>query len=152
MDLFLKNNNKNKEKNKKFLFGLLFSFLLFYSLVPLFFASAQMPANNCDDYCSSYDSATHSYRLEEPAGTTCLCSPTPSISELIARIVRYAFYVAILITPLMIIVGAYYIMTSGGDPERVKLGKGIIVWTLVGFAIIISSRVIIAIVKDFLGQ
>ena len=74
-----------------------------------------------------------------------------TIPELIERIVQYVFWIAVVLAPLMILVGAFYFMTAAGDPKRVETGKKIIIWTIVGLGIILFSRAIISIIRSVLG-
>jgi len=74
-----------------------------------------------------------------------------SVPALVNRITNYAFYIGIILAPLMILVGAFYFMTAAGDPNRVETGKKIIFWTIVGLAIILFSRAIISIIRSILG-
>ena len=74
-----------------------------------------------------------------------------SVQALINSTINYIFLLSLVIAPLMILVGAFYLMTSAGDTKRVDTGKKIIFWEVVGFAIILFSRVIISIIKAILG-
>src|SRR4030042_4753700 len=68
--------------------------------------------------------------------------PIGTFPELVERIVGFIIILAVIITPLMIIIGAFYILTAGGDPKRVSTGRTIIIYTLIGLAIILFSRAI----------
>ena len=74
-----------------------------------------------------------------------------SVPALINNIVKYVFWIAMVLAPLMILVGAFYFMTAGGNPERVKTGQKIILWTIVGLAVILFSRGIISVIRSILG-
>jgi len=52
---------------------------------------------------------------------------------------------------LMIIIGAYYLVLSGGDPQRAATGKKVIVYALVGVAIITLALGIWKLIKMILG-
>lgn len=73
-----------------------------------------------------------------------------TIPELVNVITTWAFYLGMILAPLMILVGALYFMTAGGNPERVKTGQKIIFWTIVGLGIILFSKVIINIIEGIL--
>ena len=74
-----------------------------------------------------------------------------TIPELIDRIVQYIFWIAMVLAPLMILVGAFYFMTAAGDPKRIETGKKVILWTIVGLAVILFSRGIIAVIRSILS-
>jgi len=55
------------------------------------------------------------------------------------------------IVPIMVIVAAYFFLTSGGDPEKVRTAKRIIFWTFIGLIIVLLGKGIVAIIKQVLG-
>jgi len=74
-----------------------------------------------------------------------------SVPALINRVVNYVFWIAVVLAPLMILVGAFYFMTAAGDPKRVETGKKVILWTIVGLAVILFSRGIISVIRSILS-
>jgi len=86
-------------------------------------------------------------------GVVVICNPLQAcdIQELIDIIINFIFYVALAIVPLMVLIGAFYILTAAGDPKRVETGKKIILYTVIGFAIILFARGLIAAIRHFFG-
>jgi D-alanyl-lipoteichoic acid acyltransferase DltB (MBOAT superfamily) len=76
---------------------------------------------------------------------------TKSFQELLDAIYNFVFWVAIAIVPIMIIVAAFYFLTSGGDPEKVRTAKRVIFWTFIGLIIVLSSKGISSII-EFLSK
>lgn len=74
-----------------------------------------------------------------------------SFQGLIEGIINFIFWVGVALLPLMIIIGAFYLLTSGGDPERVRKAKKIIIYACIGLVIILLARGIISIIKQVLG-
>ena len=74
-----------------------------------------------------------------------------TFGDLIDAIIKFIFYITVVIAPLMIIIGAFYILTAGGDPKKIGTGKNIIIYTLVGLAIILLARGLIAIIESLIG-
>ena len=74
-----------------------------------------------------------------------------SISALIDRIVTYIITIATILLPLAVIYAAYLFMSSGGDTEKITLGRKTILWTVVGYALILISKGVTLIVADILG-
>lgn len=74
-----------------------------------------------------------------------------TIEELIEAIVNFMLWVAIAITPLMVIIAAFYWLTSAGNQERIKTAKNIILWTCVGLALILFANGLISAIKYLLG-
>lgn len=65
------------------------------------------------------------------------------------KIVNAIFYVAIPIVTVMVLIGAFQILVSAGNPEKVQTGKRTILWAVAGFAIIIVGLGITSIIKSF---
>jgi len=74
-----------------------------------------------------------------------------SFQELIEGIINFIFWLAVAIVPIMIMVAAFYFLTSGGDPERIRTAKRIIFWTVIGLAIILLAKGIISVIKQIIG-
>ena len=73
-----------------------------------------------------------------------------TIPELVEVITNWAFWLGMVLAPLMILVGAFYFLTAAGDPKRIATGKKVILWTIVGLGIILFSKVIISIIESIL--
>ena len=89
------------------------------------------------------------------AATTKVEIPNPlkvnSVSALIDRIVTYIIEIATLLLPLAIIYGAYLFMSAGGDMEKITMGRKTILWTVIGYALILISKGVTLIIADILG-
>jgi len=88
-----------------------------------------------------------------PPDKICICNPlrAKSFEELIDRIINFVLWIAIAIAPLMIVIAAFHILTSGGDPKKVETGKNIILYTIVGLFIVILAKGIVIIIRGILG-
>ncbi len=75
-----------------------------------------------------------------------------SLGEFIETIINFLFWLALISAPLMILVGAFYFMSSGGNPAKVETGKRVILYTVIGLFIILFARGIIAILRMILGS
>ena len=86
------------------------------------------------------------------AGAIRICNPIQAceFNELIENIISFIFNVAVALAPLMIIIGAFYIMSAGGNPKRIETGKNIILYTVIGFAVILFARGLINIIQNIL--
>ena len=74
-----------------------------------------------------------------------------TFEELIGKLIDFIFYVAVAITPLMIIIAAFYFLTSAGDPDKVRTAKSIIFWTIIGFTIVLLAKGIISMIRQVIG-
>ena len=96
------------------------------------------------------DSACH---LEGGGNATSYRNPLlwQDIPEFAHRGVIFFFTLALYSSPLLILIGAYVLLTSGGSSEKIAKGKKIIIWTLVGLAIMLLGKAIITFIKMLLG-
>ena len=70
--------------------------------------------------------------------------------ELVDGIVDFIFNISIVIVPLAIVIGAFFLLISGGDPEKIKTGKSIILYSLIGLVIVLFAKGLIAMIEDIL--
>jgi len=63
-----------------------------------------------------------------------------SLEEIIQNIINFIFTAALFIVPLMIIIAAFMMATASGDTAKVVLAKKIILWTVVGFLVVLLSK------------
>ncbi|MEK7574006.1 MAG: pilin [Patescibacteria group bacterium] len=85
------------------------------------------------------------FTLPNPLGTT------STFAEIIDRVTGYLIVIAAPIATLMILLAAFKILTAGDNPENLKSAKQMILWTVVGYAIILVSKGITLIIKQLLG-
>jgi|GEM_PF-6097115 len=74
-----------------------------------------------------------------------------SIEDLLRAVAGFLLTIAIPIATIMVIIGAFQILTSGGSPDKVTTGKKTIIYAVVGLAIIALFRVLLAILGQLLG-
>ena len=55
-------------------------------------------------------------------------------------------------TYLMIFIGAFQMMTGAGNPEKIKQGRQTITYAIIGYALLLLSTGIIAVVRDVLTK
>jgi len=63
-----------------------------------------------------------------------------TLTDLMNTIVNFLFYLAIAITPIMLVIAGFYYLTAAGEPEKINTAKRIILYTLVGLVIVISAK------------
>lgn len=111
------------------------------------FILAKPKASDCSQYCKNPG------KYDPPAGQVCLCNPLQyeKFEDLVNAIINFIFTLSLAIVPLMIIIGAFYILTAGGEEKRVATGKNIITYTLIAFAIILLAKGLVALIKQIIG-
>jgi len=73
-----------------------------------------------------------------------------TLDELIEGVINFIFTIATAVFPLMIVIGAFYFLTAAGNPQQVQTAKTIILYTIIGYAIILISRGLIYIVRNII--
>lgn len=73
-----------------------------------------------------------------------------TFGELIDAIIIFIFNIALVLAPLFIIIGGFYFVAAAGDAEKIQTGKRIILYTLIGFLIILISRGLVEVIKGLI--
>ncbi len=77
------------------------------------------------------------------AGTT--------IFTIIQSIIGYLIKIGAPILAIMVIYGGFLILTAGDSPEKVKSGKDVILWAVVGYTIVLCSWGVIYIMGEIIA-
>ena len=73
-----------------------------------------------------------------------------SLEEMAEAIINFLFWTTIVLCPLIIVIGAFFIITAAGDPGKVKKGRTIIAYAAIGLAIVLLSRGLVALVRSLI--
>ncbi len=82
--------------------------------------------------------------LDNPAGSD-------TIEGLVHNITSALVIIATPIVAIMILIGAFQILFAAGDPEKFKRGKKTILYTVIGYAIILVASGITSIINNVLS-
>jgi hypothetical protein len=88
----------------------------------------------------SFVSAT---MIRNPVGTT-------SIVELINAIIDWMVQISSILVVIFIVIGGMFIAIAGGDTNRLDLGKKTIIFSVVGYLIILSAKALITFFASWL--
>ena len=88
-----------------------------------------------------------------PTGSVCIQNPltTSKFTDVVDRILNILFFAAIAVAPVMILVAGFRFLTGGGNPETLKGARQMLIWTAVGFGIILLSKGIVIILRNVIG-
>ena len=90
-----------------------------------------------------------------PVLTSAVEFPNPlqyeTFDELVTAIISFIFKIAVVVTPLMVMIGAFFLLTAAGDPKKVGTGKTIISYALIGLVIILLARALIYMIERVIG-
>ncbi len=104
-------------------------------------------ADDCTEYCANPE------ELEMPDGQVCFCNPLKGegLDAITTPIINFIFNISLFVVPLLVVVGAFMITTAAGDENKMKSGKKMIIWTLIGFILILLSRGLSDLLEAVLG-
>ncbi|MFH1423391.1 MAG: pilin, partial [Candidatus Nealsonbacteria bacterium] len=94
---------------------------------------------------------------ESEASSDCpanqICNPLKfkSIECLICAIITFLIKLAIPVATVMFVIAGIMFVTAAGDPERFKKAKRVMIYTAVGFSIILVARGLISVLQSLLG-
>lgn len=74
-----------------------------------------------------------------------------TFGDVVKKITEGLGQVAIPIVAIMVIVGGFMIMTAGGKSEKVTTGRNVILYAVIGYAVILLASVVVDILQNLLG-
>lgn len=84
------------------------------------------------------------FKIENPLNAT-------SFDAVLDKLINFIFWVGITVAPVMLIIAGFMLVTAMGDPMKVDRAKKMILYTLIGLAIVILAKGLIAVLKSILG-
>ncbi len=75
----------------------------------------------------------------------------PTLMKLMEHLVRLLFWLGITGMTLVVLYGAYLMITSGGDPTKFAKGQKAITYAVLGLILILLSWAIVAIIRSVLS-
>ncbi|MEK7612001.1 MAG: pilin [Patescibacteria group bacterium] len=77
--------------------------------------------------------------------------PSKSLEQILNDLIGFAVGLGLTIATLMIIWGGYQILFAKGDPTEFENGKRTITYAVIGVAVLLISRALIALIKEIIG-
>ena len=111
------------------------------------FASA-IETDDCEVYCADVENNTTA------EGTICYCNPLGDkigLEAITGPIIDFIFKISIVVVPVLVVYGAFMIITAAGDADKIKQARAIIFWTLIGFVIVLLSRGVSDLIEVIIG-
>ena len=75
----------------------------------------------------------------------------PTLGQIVGTIVKYVMAFSGFILLILIIFGGFTLLTSAGNPDKVKKGQSLLVSALIGFAIIFVAYWLMQIIEIIFG-
>ena len=133
---------------KKFLPALVLLGFLTVMLVPMI-VSAQVTQCTLKHDITDFDpvctaGATVTEAVTKAWGMCCLLDAVYTVTD-------WIFFIIIVVVGLLVIWGAFTIVTAGGAPEKATSGRNFILYALIGLAVALLAKAIPSIVSALLG-
>ncbi len=90
-------------------------------------------------------------KLENPLGGTGTIGEVTSPTKLIGNIIKTILTIVGALALAMFVYGGFTWLTSSGSPEKVKKGKDILIWAVIGLIVIFTSYTAVDFVLTALG-
>ncbi|GEM_PF-2469868 len=74
-----------------------------------------------------------------------------TFADLINNVINFLFTIAVILAPILFVVAGVIFMTAAGDPGKVKTARSMLLWTIVGFGVILISKGLVTVLKSILG-
>lgn len=81
-------------------------------------------------------------------------NPLPGVDNpvtLINKIIGGLLPIAVALTSLVILWGAFQLLSSSGNPEKIERGKKTILWAVIGLVIVLVAQGIAFVIQDVTG-
>jgi cytochrome bd-type quinol oxidase subunit 2 len=101
-------------------------------------ASVAAVANPADNLCSGSN-----FNIDTNAGGNCGTTDGTSINELLRKIVNVISAIVGVVAVIMIVVGGFKYITSGGDSNNVSGAKNTIIYAIIGLVIVALAQLIV---------
>jgi hypothetical protein len=73
------------------------------------------------------------------------------IMTVLENVVNWLFSILLVVAAIFIIVAAYYFVTATGNPETISKARTFVLWALVGVAVAVAARGLVALVRRIVG-
>jgi hypothetical protein len=88
-------------------------------------------------------------------GTDAVTLPNPlgegtTLIGLIEKITRWGFTFAIAVVPIIVVVGAFQMLTAAGNPEKFAKGQKTVLYAVIGLVIMAAATGIVSLVESLL--
>lgn len=71
-----------------------------------------------------------------------------SFEELMDTVISFFVTIGVVIAPIVILYAGFLFLTSGGEPDKVKNARNLILYCLIGLGILLLGKGLISVIKD----
>ncbi|MDO8633035.1 MAG: pilin [Candidatus Wildermuthbacteria bacterium] len=139
----------------------IFAVTLLLALASVFVWSSVSAVQECETYCTQVNAEVQRAQQEkrdpvlpaQPAGFSCICNPlqAKTFTDLINNIMNFLFGVSIVVIPIMVVFAGFMFLTAGGNPAQFTKARGLLLWTAVGFGVILLAKGLTTVLRQIIG-
>lgn len=125
--------------------------LLILALASMFFIAAPMAAMAAAESPDSQDqlcSGAINQQIDSGGSCSSVSGGTSSLNDKIAKVINLLSVIVGVIAVIMIIIGGFRYITSGGKQESVTTAKNTILYAVIGLIIVALAQVIVKFVLE----
>lgn len=74
-----------------------------------------------------------------------------SFEAIVGNGIDFIFKIAVVLAPLMVIIGGFLFVTAGGSIQQIDQAKKLLLWTAIGLLVVLLSKGILGIINKILG-
>ena len=74
-------------------------------------------------------------------------APTVDVILSLQNIINWLFGILLIVAVIFLLIAAYYFVSSQGDPEKVKTARNFVLYTLIGVAVAVAARGLVALIQ-----
>jgi hypothetical protein len=130
----------NNSKLYPSIFLLIAVFFLAYTVV---YAQDRSGTGDTSDTGNTSDTGTGDIRLDDPL-------EGQDFIDVVNKIATGLLQIAAPLVVIMVIIGGFQVMSSGGNEEKYVAGRKTILYAVIGFAIVLVAKSIALIIKNLL--
>ena len=75
----------------------------------------------------------------------------PDFKTIVDTVVDFIIKLAVVIAPIFIIYAGYLFMTSGGEPGKITTARNVIMYVVIGLAILLLSKGLVMVLISVIG-
>jgi hypothetical protein len=83
-----------------------------------------------------------------PANQICNPLKYDSFPAFLDALLTGLIWLAIYIAPIILVIAGFYFATAMGDPKKIDLAKKMVLYTLIGFAVVYASKILVSVIAN----
>ncbi|KPJ55219.1 hypothetical protein AMJ47_01820 [Parcubacteria bacterium DG_72] len=78
-------------------------------------------------------------------------APYVDIFTALATLIDYLFWLLLIVAVVFLIIAAFTFITASGDPTRVEKARNFVLYALIGIAVAVAAKGLVALIQTIMG-